>query len=183
MCRSGQPLANTSYYQVFQARRHTECAYYLLMNVTYRCLSCQQTTQVEFDQRSTAIPCAACGAQIEIPAGAVTGTGLSRCLVCPSSELFVRKDFSQALGVTIVVIGFVISSVFWYYRMALWTYGVLFATALIDVVLYLTVGNVLHCYRCQAQYRGVPGLDAHEPFDLETHEKHRQQVARMKQAL
>ena len=59
--------------------------------------------------------------------------------------------------------------------MPLWTFGILFATALIDVVLYLTVGNLLQCYRCQAQYRGVPGLENHEPFDLETHEKHRQQ--------
>jgi ribosomal protein S27E len=154
-----------------------------LMNVTYRCPSCQETTQADFSPQSAAVVCAGCGTRIEIPAGAMTAERLSRCLVCPSSELFVRKDFSQALGVTIVVIGFAISSVFWYYRMPLWTYGVLFATALIDVVLYLTVGNVLHCYRCQAQYRGVPGLDQHEPFDLETHEKHRQQVARMKQAL
>ena len=75
----------------------------------------------------------------------------------------------------------VVSSIFWYYRLPLWTYGVLFATALIDVVLYLTVGNVLHCYRCQAQYRGIPGLENHEPFDLETHEKHRQQLIRLGQ--
>ena len=79
-------------------------------------------------------------------------------------------------------VGFVVSSIFWYYRMPLWTYGVLFATALIDVVLYLTVGNVLQCYRCQAQYRDVPGLETHEPFDLETHEKHRQQAARLAQS-
>ena len=89
---------------------------------------------------------------------------------------------SQKLGVAIVVAGFVISSVFWYYRMPLWTYGVLFATALIDVVLYFTVGNVLHCYRCQAQYRGVPGLENHGGFDLETHEKHRQQKIRLAEA-
>jgi hypothetical protein len=79
-------------------------------------------------------------------------------------------------------LGFVISSIFWYYRMPLWTYGVLFATALIDVVLYFTVGNVLHCYRCQAQYRGVPGLENHGGFDLETHEKHRQQKIRLAEA-
>jgi ribosomal protein S27E len=151
------------------------------MHVTYHCPSCRQTTQAEFGPRSASVACTLCGTQIEIPAGAVSTERLSRCLVCPSSELFVRKDFSQALGVTIVVLGFVISSVFWYYRMPLWTYGVLFATALIDVVLYLTVGNVLQCYRCQAQYRGVPGLDQHEPFDLETHEKHRQQAARLQQ--
>ena len=102
-----------------------------------------------------------------------------RCLVCSSTELFIRKDFSQRLGVTIVVAGIVVSSVFWEYRMPYWTYGVLFATALIDVVLYFTVGNVLQCYRCQAQYRGVPGSENHGGFDLETHEKYRQQRARL----
>lgn len=152
------------------------------MNVTYRCPNCQQTTQVEFGPQSAAVVCARCSTPIEIPRGAVTNERLSRCLVCPSTELFVRKDFSQAVGVAIVVVGFAISSVFWYYRMPLWTYATLFATALIDVVLYLTVGNVLHCYRCQAEYRGVPGLAQHEPFDLETHEKHRQQQARLGQA-
>jgi hypothetical protein len=38
---------------------------------------------------------------------------------------------------------------------------------------------VLNCYRCQAQYRDVPGLENHGGFDLETHERHRQQVARL----
>jgi hypothetical protein len=84
--------------------------------------------------------------------------------------------------VAIVAVGFVISSVFWFYRMPLWTYGTLFATALIDVALYLTVGNVLQCYQCQAQYRGLKSLDDHEGFDLETHEKHRQQQIRLARA-
>jgi len=106
---------------------------------------------------------------------------LSRCLLCPSTDLFIRKDFSQSLGVAIVIVGIVLSSAFWAYRMPFWTYSVLFATALIDVVLYFTVGNVLQCYRCQAQYRGVPGLENHSGFDLETHEKHRQQKIRLAQ--
>jgi hypothetical protein len=66
--------------------------------------------------------------------------------------------------------------------MPIWTYGVLFATALIDVVLYFTVGNLLQCYRCQAHYRGIPGLEDREPFNLETHEKHRQQKIRLEQS-
>jgi hypothetical protein len=103
-------------------------------------------------------------------------------VICPSTELFVRKDFSQSLGVAIVVAGGIVSSIFWFYRMPLWTYGVLFATALIDVVLYVTVGNLLQCYRCQAQYRGIPGLENREPFNLETHEKHRQLKIRLGQA-
>ena len=149
------------------------------MNVTFRCPHCDQIDRVNFDENTQSMACPHCGEKWSVPEGAVSGDKLWRCIVCPSTELFIRKDFSQALGVAIVVAGFVISSVFWYYRMPLWTYGVLFATALIDVVLYLVVGNVLHCYRCQAQYRGVPGLENHEAFNLETHEKHRQQKIRL----
>ena len=149
------------------------------MNVTFRCPHCEQLGRRDFDAASRSLVCPNCPATWPVPEGAVADEKLWQCLVCPSTELFIRKDFSQALGVTIVALGFIISSVFWYYRMPLWTYGVLFATALIDVVLYLFVGNVLNCYRCQAQYRGIPGLENHEPFNLETHERHRQQAIRL----
>jgi hypothetical protein len=151
------------------------------MNVTFRCPHCDQISQAEFELNSTELACADCRAIWPIPPDSVTPSAVTRCLICPSTELFVRKDFSQQLGVAIVVLGVVISSVFWFYRMPYWTFGTLFAFALIDVILYLIVGNVLHCYRCQSQYRGVPGLDNHESFDLETHEKHRQQQIRLKQ--
>jgi len=152
------------------------------MNVTFRCPHCDKTGGAEFDQATTELACPHCQTKWPVPAGAMAGGNLAQCVVCPSTELFVRKDFSQSLGVAIVVAGVVVSSVFWYWRMPLWTYGVLFATALIDVVLYVTVGNLLQCYRCQAQYRGAPGLDNHEPFDLETHEKHRQQRIRLEKS-
>ena len=152
------------------------------MNVTFRCPHCDVIEREEFTAETRELHCRGCGIPWAVPAGAVSDDKLHQCLICPSTELYIRKDFSQRLGVTIVVIGFVISSIFWYYRMPFWTYGVLFATALIDVILYLFVGNVLHCYRCQAQYRGVPGLENHEPFNLETHEKHRQQASRLAEA-
>jgi hypothetical protein len=152
------------------------------MNVTFRCPHCDQIGRAEFDSATRELACPNCPAKWPIPENVFAQGKLWQCLVCPSTELFIRKDFSQKLGVAIVVVGFVISSVFWFYRMPLWTYGVLFATALIDVVLYLVVGNVLHCYRCQAQYRGVPGLENYGGFDLETHEKHRQQKIRLAEA-
>src|SRR5438132_625658 len=151
------------------------------MNVTFRCPHCDQTGRAEFGADAVDLACPACQAKWPIPAGTGTDGRLGRCLICPSTELFIRKDFSQPLGVAIVAFGVVVSSIFWAYRMPFWTYGVLFATALIDVVLYLTVGNVLQCYRCQAQYRAIPGLENHSGFDLETHEKHRQQRIRLAQ--
>ncbi len=54
-----------------------------------------------------------------------------------------RKDFPQRLGVAIVVTGFIASSIAWSQYMTLLTFGILFATALIDVVLYLIVGEAL----------------------------------------
>jgi hypothetical protein len=96
--------------------------------------------------------------------------------------LFVRKDFPQRWGVTIVVAGFVASSVAWYQHRVLLSFAALFATALVDVILYLLMGNVLQCYRCHAQYRGLPSLQDQAGFSLEIHEKHRQQVARLRSA-
>jgi hypothetical protein len=104
---------------------------------------------------------------------------LQECLVCGCRELFVRKDFSQRLGVTIVVIGLLLSTVAWGFHQRYLSYGILFGTALVDVVLYWLVPNLLQCYRCQAEYRGLAGLDEFESFDLETHERFRQQSLRM----
>jgi hypothetical protein len=100
-------------------------------------------------------------------------------LVCPSVDLFVRKDFPQRLGVALVVVGIVASSIAWGFGRPLETFAILFATALADVVLYLVVPDALMCYRCGAEYRSVPGQERHGAFNLETHERHRQQVARM----
>ena len=52
--------------------------------------------------------------------------------------------------------------------------------ALVDVVLYLFMPDCLSCYRCGARYRGEGITGSFGGFDLETHEKHRQQLARMR---
>jgi hypothetical protein len=103
---------------------------------------------------------------------------LARCLVCPSAELFARKDFPQRLGVGIVVAGFAASCVTWGMRLLVPTFAILFATALVDVLLYLFMPECLTCYRCGARYSGDSVAADHGGFDLETHEKHRQRAAR-----
>ena len=152
------------------------------MNVTFRCPSCDQPAIAEFGPESAEIACCRCGVKFPVSKGSVTDKQVAQCLICPSTELFIRKDFPQVLGVVIVVLAAVVSSVFWYLHMPRWTYGTLFLAAFVDLLLYVFVGNQLQCYRCQAQYRGVPGLGNHEPFDLETHEKYRQQTARLAEA-
>jgi hypothetical protein len=151
------------------------------MDVAFRCPHCHEPSRAELAENARGLGCAHCEARWPIAEGAIRDGNVTRCLLCPSTELFVRKDFSQSLGLAIVIAGIVLSSVFWAYRMPIWTYAVLFATALLDVILYFTVDNLLECYRCRAQYRGIAGLDTHETFNLETHEKHRQQRLRLPQ--
>ena len=149
------------------------------MNVTYSCTHCSQTTQAEITPDVTELACRHCGTATPVTADAFEGGKLSACLLCGCRELFSRKDFSQRLGVIIVVIGFLFSTVAWGFHWRFLSYAILFATALIDVVMYLTVGNLLQCYRCHAEYRHLAEFGEHAPFDLATHERFRQQALRM----
>ncbi len=150
------------------------------MEVTYSCHHCHRTcVEADFDESTRELVCAHCGQQIELPVGAVIDGKLTRCVVCPCRELFVRKDFNQRLGVAVIVTGFALSTVAWAFRRPLWTFAILFATAAIDMVLYFTVGNLVQCYRCHAEYRGLGDLESYEQFSLETHERFRQEAARV----
>jgi hypothetical protein len=152
------------------------------VQISYTCSHCDQSVTAALSESTRELPCPNCGAVLQTPPDAISGDRVQRCVVCPSEELYARKDFPQQLGVGIVIAGVVLSTIAWYFRQIYLTYGIFFATALLDFVLWLVMGNVLQCYRCQAQYRGVAGLDQHGGFDLETHEKHRQQLVRLAEA-
>lgn len=152
------------------------------MNVTFACPRCHRTVEAVVDEHDSQVVCSACDHRLPISAEGYANGELRRCLVCPSTDLFVRKDFPQRLGVSIVVLGFAVSCVTWYFYLPYWTFAALFATALLDVALWFVVKNCLSCYRCDAQYRGLRGLEKHAGFDLETHERHRQQLIRLRQA-
>lgn len=148
------------------------------MNVNFVCSKCHGHARQSVDESSAKVDCDHCGQVVDIPEGAVAGDKISRCIVCPSTDLYVRKDFPQHLGVLLVVIGLLGSTIAWGYGQIFWTFGILFATALLDLLLYMFVGEALMCYRCNAIYRGAANQDTHGPFQLETHEKYRQLQAR-----
>ena len=132
------------------------------MEITFPCPRCEHTVQATWSPGQEQLPCSQCGLEFRVPADAWSDNRLRRCLACPSHDLFIRKDFPQRLGVAIVVTGFAFSSVAWYFYEPLWAFAFLFATALIDVVLYLVMGDAINCYRCGAQYRGVPDIEQYQ---------------------
>lgn len=150
------------------------------MNVTYHCPECHSTVRSAIGAGAQRIECPACRQPIELPPEAISVGQLNRCLVCPSTELYARKDFPQRLGVALVIFGFVASSIAWANYQVLWSFAILFGTALIDLILYLVMGESLTCYRCHAQYRGFENIEVHGGFNLETHERYRQQAARLR---
>ena len=157
------------------------------MNIVCACPACHTGMYQASIENASSLTCPACGQSIAIPQGAIqvaeqnAQPRLVRCLVCPSTELFVRKNFPQRLGIAIVIAGLVASCVAWGYRDLFWTFGILFSTALLDVILFFVVPDCLTCYRCGARYTGTDEMSRFGNFNLETHEKYRQQAARERQ--
>jgi len=153
------------------------------MRITYACPACPATVSCDGIESRAVLACPVCNATITVPENAFAAGALPRlvrCIVCPSTELFVRKDFPQRVGLAIVVAGLAASCVAWAWRELALTFAILFGTALVDVVLYLVMPDCLSCYRCGARYRGSGAIGTHGGFHLETHEKHRQEAARLR---
>ena len=113
-----------------------------------------------------------------IEAGKLVG-----CLWCATKDLYIQKDFPHGLGLAIVVAGFALSTIFWYFYMPILTIAVLLGTAALDLALFYLVGDVTICYRCLCQYRGSGanpnGL--HSAFDLAIGERYRQERLRIEE--
>ena len=153
------------------------------MELTYACRSCGAVDRVPAVEAARALRCPACGDERPVAPDAFRGGDLSACAVCGTTDFYRQKDFPQALGLAIVVAGFAVSTVFWYYERPLWTYAILLASALLDLVLYYKVPDVTICYRCLAQYRG-PGANpggAFAHFDLAVGERYRQERLRVEE--
>ncbi|MCP3914616.1 MAG: hypothetical protein GY711_03550 [bacterium] len=83
--------------------------------------------------------------------------GLNGCLACGGKELFARKDFPPALGITIVVVAAVLAPFTMYISLAV--------AALLDFILYQTARESLVCYRCSAEHNGFAKEPRHPRFD------------------
>jgi hypothetical protein len=103
------------------------------------------------------------------------------CAVCGNCELYRKKDFPHGLGMALLALACLASAVTYglYYQWLTW--AILIGTALFDSVLYLCVGDVVVCYRCGAQYRGLPDAATVPPFDLGVGERYRQERLRREQ--
>lgn len=148
------------------------------MQLSFHCPGCQAPIQSAVDAATASLHCA-CGWDRPVRAADVEGGQPHKCLVCGCGDLWRQKDFPQGLGLLMVALGAILSTIAWFQYMPRTALGVLLAFALIDVLLYTFMPDVLVCYRCKARYAKAALDDAHPRFNLETAERYRQEAARV----
>ena len=151
------------------------------MELTFLCPGCGAVNRVSPLELAERGICSQCSADRSLHRELIDDGQLRACPWCATTDLFVQKDFPQGLGLAIVLVGFVVSTIFWYLEKPIFTYLILLASALVDMILYYRVPDVIICYRCLSQIRGTgsnPGNHFHS-FDLAVGERYRQERLRI----
>jgi len=147
------------------------------MRFAFHCPACFRTVATSVTPQSPAVTCS-CGWKRSIDASSWNGDHPRECLACGNADLWRQKDFPQRLGIVIIAVQIVLTTMFWSWRRPVWTYSTLIVFALLDMVLFAVLPDVLVCYRCRARHRTSGGEDR-TTFDLETAERYRQEQLRM----
>jgi hypothetical protein len=153
------------------------------MELTFECPGCHAVGYVAPVESAGAAACKGCRKERALRPESFEGGVLRACPLCATEDLYAQKDFPQGLGLTIVVAGFVASTVFWYYDKPVPALGILLVSALADMALYYLVPDVTICYRCLSQFRGA-GSNPNgrfRAFDLAVGERYRQERIRAEQ--
>ena len=149
------------------------------MNIRFPCPACEEPARLE-----TPLPaewsCPKCDRALRLNPENADPT-LTACAVCGDPELYRKKDFPHGLGLAILTLACLASTVTYFLYQQWWTWGILIGSALFDGLLYLIVRDVVVCYRCDAHYRGLPPGPEHKPFELTVYERYRQEQMRRKQ--
>ena len=149
------------------------------MNIRFDCPVCEQPGRLDVPGRLE-WQCPRCDHLLRLPDHAADAS-LPVCAICGNAELYKKKDFPHGLGMTVLVLAFLASTVsYWLYDKWL-TWAILIGSAAFDGLLYLWVKDVIVCYRCQAHFRGVADNPEHKPFELTIHERYRQERLRREQ--
>jgi hypothetical protein len=139
------------------------------MDILARCPQCDAGLPVNAADAPPAIRCGGCGRDIPLSVSdpVRTGRGLDRCPVCGGADFYGRKDFDPKMGLTVVIVGIIISAAFYWFKRDLIAYGILAGATLLDLIIYGRLKNLSVCYRCHTEFRG-PAARNSPAFDLHT---------------
>ncbi len=139
------------------------------MRVIAHCPRCDAGLLVSATEAPESVRCGRCGHVLSLTfSDAIRGDArVDACPVCGGGDFYIRKDFDPKVGLTVVIIGALISAVFYWFGEDLIAYSILGGAALIDLFVYGRLGDVTVCYRCHSEFRGKYERTAAH-FDLHT---------------
>ena len=139
------------------------------MRVIAHCPKCDAGLPVSASEATDTIKCGRCGHVLALAfSESIRGDArVDVCPVCRGADFYIRKDFDPKVGLTVVIIGALISAVFYWFGEDLIAYSILGGAALIDLFVYGRLGDVTVCYRCHSEFRGKYERTATH-FDLHT---------------
>lgn len=139
------------------------------MNVVVKCPKCDAGLPVAAAEAPSAIKCGRCGREIPLHTSDAVRTdrAVDSCPVCHGGDFYIRKDFDPKIGLTVVIVGAVISAAFYWFGRDLIAYSILASAVLVDLVVYGRLKDVTVCYRCHSEFRGSYPRTA-GAFDLHT---------------
>ena len=144
------------------------------MQILARCPRCDAGLPVLADEAPAVIRCGRCGSEIPLTFSDAVRSDrvVDRCPVCSGADFYVRKDFDPKVGLAVVIVGALISAVFYWFGRDLVAYCILAGAALVDLVVYGRLKDVTVCYRCHTEFRGAyerraPAFDLHTADVLE----------------
>src|SRR3954462_13248842 len=97
------------------------------MQLVVRCPKCDAGLPVAASEFPSAIKCGKCGRDIplDVSDGVRHDRAVDRCPVCGGGDFYIRKDFDPKLGLTVVVIGALVSAIFYWFGQDLIAYSIL----------------------------------------------------------
>ena len=139
------------------------------MEFLAKCPKCDAGLPVQAASAPESITCGGCGREIPLSVSDTVrqGRAVDRCPVCSGSDFYIRKDFDPKIGLSVVIVGALISAAFYWYGRDLIAYSILAAATLIDLFIYGRLKDLTVCYRCHSEFRGAFEHKA-VAFDLHT---------------
>ena len=151
------------------------------MELTFPCPRCETLNRSGDVAVDRSLRCDSCGWTRTLENMPEGDAAPQECLRCGNADLWRQKDFPQWLGFLFVAAGAVTSSIAWAYHRPILALSILMAFALVDMILYLIMPDVLVCYRCRTRHHHTD-VSGHETFNHELAERYRQERLRLQQA-
>jgi hypothetical protein len=152
------------------------------MHYQDRCPACDRPRVVEVHPQDGVITCPHCGESRVWPPETFRDGLPTCCLGCGNGDLWRQKDFPQGVGLMMVALGAILSSIAWAYHYPVLALVILGGFGLLDMVLFWVMPDVLVCYRCRARHRVGAAGTAFATYDHELGERYRQERLQLERA-